>query len=98
MYKKNEEKIKGAEAMKEYLDGCPKVAFLIPLSEGEQKGAYDTVCLNGYLMKIEKGVMMDLPKPVVEILANKYNVEMETAERMASGTIHTKEEIEKTLG
>lgn len=65
-----------AQRMKEHLEAQPKVSFLIPLLPGEPEGSYETVCLNGYLMQIKKGVLVELPEQVAEILANKYNVEM----------------------
>ena len=64
------------QMMKEVLDKQPKVSFMIPLSEGEEEGAYETICLNGYLMKIKKGEMVELPKQVAEILADSYKIQM----------------------
>ena len=62
--------------MKEQLATQPKVSFLIPLGPGENEGSTDQVCLNGYKLTIKKGVMVELPQQVVEILANKYKVQM----------------------
>ena len=64
------------QKMKEHLDAQPKVNFLIPLLPGEVEGSYETVCLNGYLMQIKKGALVSLPEQVVQILAEKYKVEM----------------------
>ena len=72
-----EEAVKSdVQIMKEALDKQPKVSFMIPLSEGENEGAYETVCLNGYSMKIKKGEMVELPKQVAEILADSYKIQM----------------------
>lgn len=73
---------KDAQTMKEILDSQPKVSFLIPLSPGEADGAYDTVCINGYVLQIKKGAMVQLPTSVVDILANKYKIEMEAGREM----------------
>jgi len=70
------------QRMKEHLDAQPKVQFLIPLMPGENEGSYETVCLNGYLLKIKKGALVSLPKQVVEMLAEKYKVEMEAGKEM----------------
>lgn len=72
-----EEAVKSdVQIMKETLDKQPKVSFMIPLSEGENEGDYETVCLNGYSMKIKKGEMVELPKQVAEILADSYKIQM----------------------
>jgi len=66
-----------AQRMKENLNSQAKISFLIPLLPGEPEGSYETVCLNGYTLKIKKGVLISLPQQVVEILAEKYKVELE---------------------
>jgi len=71
-----QEHLDDAHAMKEQLSKQPKVSFLIPLGPGENEGSTDQVCLNGYKLKIKKGVMVELPQQVAEILANKYKVQM----------------------
>jgi len=55
----------------------PKVNFIIPLGEFEKPGAYDTVQINGYRLVIKKGVMVEIPLPVAELLANKYKIQLE---------------------
>jgi len=54
----------------------PKVNFIIPLAEGENPGAYDTVQINGYRLTIQKGVMVELPQAVANLLAEKYRINM----------------------
>jgi len=66
-----------AQRMKENLDSQTKINFLIPLLPGEHEGSYETVCLNGYTLKIKKGALVSLPQQVVEILAEKYKVALE---------------------
>lgn len=61
----------------ERLQKQPKVWFMIPVVPGEAKGlSYETVTIDGFRMEIKKGTMVELPKQVVEILAEKYRVEM----------------------
>jgi len=67
---------KDMKATKKALDDSPRVMFMIPKAEWEEVGVYETVTINGYRMVIKKGVMVELPRPVFDILANKYNVEM----------------------
>lgn len=62
--------------MKKILQEQPQVQFVIPLGAGEKKGAYDTVQINGYKMTIMKGAMVTLPQQVVDLLAAKYEVDM----------------------
>lgn len=71
-----------AQRMKEYLDSQPKINFLIPLTPGEKEGSYETVSLNGYTLKIKKGVLVPLPQQVAELLAEKYKIEMEAGKEM----------------
>lgn len=68
--------------VKKYLDAQPKVMFYIPLGEREEEGAFDTVQINGYTIQVQKGVSMELPKPVADMLANKYRVQSEAGKAM----------------
>jgi hypothetical protein len=68
---------KRAHRMKEVLQSQPQVKFAIPLAMGEKKGAYETVQINGYKLTIMKGVMVDLPQQVVELLSDKYQISLE---------------------
>lgn len=71
---------KRAHRMKKVLDEQPKVKFAIPLAQGERKGAYETVQINGYKLTIMKGEMVDLPQQVVELLAEKYKIGLEAGQ------------------
>ena len=62
---------------KEHLDNQEKVMFHIPLAGGESEDSYDIVRINGYGMQIKKGVSLHLPKQVAEMLADKYNIQMQ---------------------
>jgi len=65
---------------KKILDNAPRVMFMIPKMEWEEVGVYETVTINGYRMVIKKGMMMELPKPVFDLLAKKYAVEQSAGE------------------
>lgn len=71
---------KMSQQMKEHLAKQPKVAFLIPLSDGEKNGAYETVQINGYRMVIKKGTMVQIPQQVAEILADHYRISSEAGQ------------------
>ena len=62
--------------MKKVLQEQPQVQFIIPLGQGERKGAHETVQINGYKLTIMKGTMVTLPQQVVDILAAKYEINM----------------------
>lgn len=65
------------------LDAQPKVNFIIPLSDGEKPGAYETVNINGidgYKATIQKGVMVQIPLAVANLLAEKYRINMTVGE------------------
>ena len=70
-----------AMRMKASLDQQPKVSFLIPLGFKEKKGTIETVILNGYRFEIKKGVMVQIPKQVAEVLAESYELEMDAGEQ-----------------
>lgn len=58
---------------------APKTKWLIQLAPGERPGAVETVTINGYRLSIRKGVLVEIPVPVAEILAAHYNVLSEVA-------------------
>jgi Fe-S cluster assembly scaffold protein SufB len=62
---------------KEKLDKEPKVSFLIPLGDQEKPGAYDTACINGNQITVQKGVMVEIPKSFALLFADKYRIQME---------------------
>lgn len=65
-----------AKKMKAYLDKQVKVKFIIPLSEGEKEGSFETWQGNGHKIQIMKGVMVNLPEQVANDLADHYNIKM----------------------
>lgn len=66
-----------AEATRRTLMKAKKVWFMVPLSPFEKDGAYEEVYINGYRTTVKKGVMVEIPQPVMELLANKYRIETE---------------------
>jgi hypothetical protein len=54
----------------------PHTNFIIPLADGEAVGSFETVQINGYKLTIQKGVMVNIPVPVANILAEKYRIAM----------------------
>jgi len=52
----------------------PTVHLMIPLN-GEKQGSFEDIFINGYHMKVPKGVMSIVPMSVAELVNNKYNVE-----------------------
>lgn len=81
---KEEKKVSANEAKnkdiiaetKEILAKKPHTNFIIPLAEGEAVGSFETVQINGYKLTIQKGVMVNIPVPVANILAEKYKIAM----------------------
>lgn len=57
-----------AAKMKEALALQPKVRIKIPLEQGEKMGITKSVILNGYRLNIKKGVYVDVPEQVAEVL------------------------------
>lgn len=58
-----------AQRMKSKLNAQPRVTIMIPLDMGEQFGATHPVTLNGYRLNIKKGVYVEVPKQVAEVVA-----------------------------
>lgn len=67
---------------KAILAKAPHTNFIIPLAEGEQPGAYETVQINGYGLTIKKGTLVNIPMPVAHLLAEKYRIAMEAGRSM----------------
>ena len=65
------------EQMKAILEAQPKVSILIPLEKGEGKGAQQPFTINGYRFDVPKGVMTQVPQQVADMVAERFNVELE---------------------
>ncbi len=53
--------------IKQVLDQQAKVRIKLPLQQG-QEHQEETVCVNGYLFRIQRGVAVEVPELVAEIL------------------------------
>lgn len=58
------------------LEHSPQVSFLIPLAEGEKPGAFEEPEINGFKTIVPKGVMVNIPVQVANLLAEKYRIAM----------------------
>jgi hypothetical protein len=65
-----------ALAMKAQLSKQQKVRIYIPLATGEKQGVTQSVVLNGYPMYIRKGMYVEVPKSVAEVLEIKLQHKM----------------------
>jgi hypothetical protein len=65
-----------AKHTKEILDKQEKINFIVPVAEGDQPGAYETVQINGHKYTIKKGEMVLIPRAVANLLAEKYRIGM----------------------
>lgn len=65
-----------AAETKDILAKSPHVNFIVPLGEGENAGSSETVQINGYRLTIQKGVMVNIPVQVANLLAEKYRIAM----------------------
>ena len=83
-----------AEQTKQILAKQPKVNFIIPLADGESPDAEDTVQINSYKLTIKKGVMVELPQAVAQLLAEKYRIQMTAG---AEHRIDRKEDVREAL-
>ena len=60
--------------MKALLDAQTKVRVLVPLESGEKLGEFLPVNINGYRLNVPKGVYVDVPQTVADIIAESFNV------------------------
>lgn len=66
--KKVERVLTKPERMKQALDKQDKVKIFIPLEGKEPKGAVETVIVNGYRFDIMKGVKVEVPEQIADII------------------------------
>lgn len=59
-----------------------KITFYVPLDPGEEVGAQQVVSLNGVSFTIKKGAMVEIPKSIAAVLAEKYQIEMLAGKEM----------------
>lgn len=71
-----------ALATKAKLEQEEKINFYLPLADGEKVGAIETVTINGYRTVVKKGVMQQLPKSIVNILAEHLKISAEAGKQM----------------
>lgn len=69
---------------KKALAAAPKTKWIVNLEPGERPGATISVTINGYRLSIKKGVLVEIPVPVAEVLASHYNVQSDVALQMSS--------------
>jgi len=55
-----------------------QVTFMIPLADGEKVGAVHDCWINGFKVSVPKGRMAVLPKSIVHLLSESYNVVAES--------------------
>lgn len=53
-----------------YYAGERKESIVIPIDKANKEDMVVPVCLNGYLYQIQRGVKVELPVSVVEVLRN----------------------------
>ena len=70
------------ERFKKEIEKAPKTMFIIPLDPGEKPGSVQVVSLNGVAFTIKKGALVEIPVPIMEILAEKYEVEVSAGKHM----------------
>ncbi len=68
-----------AQRMKENLAGQPTVRILVPFEGTEKRGATVPVTLNGFRLNVPKGVYVDVPQQVADVLQQST---METEEAL----------------
>ncbi len=65
------------QRIKDSLAKQPKVRIIIPKEKSETRGAFETVQINGYMLKIMKGVYVEVPQQVADILNESAQIKEE---------------------
>lgn len=72
-----EDMLQKAHTMRDILRAQPKVWAMVPLQPGEKPGTMLPVGINGYFIYIKKGVMVQVPQQIGEIVAASFNLDYE---------------------
>jgi len=70
-----------AKRTKRALAAQETTKFMVPFDIGERHGAVITVTINGYRLSIKKGVLVEIPVGVAQVLMDHLNVRSEAAEQ-----------------
>src|SRR6266850_374520 len=65
---------KTANDMKTLLATQPRVSIMVPLENGEPKGTQLPVTINGARFNVPKGVYVEVPKTIAEIVMESQNI------------------------
>lgn len=96
--KKPEEVLSKTERTKRALAAQPKVRILIPYEPGEEKmkdksRLFETVQINGYTYQIRKGMYVEVPQQIADIIMEARN-ETDAAYERAKMTLSDEERPE----
>ncbi len=80
--------------IKAFLDSQPKVQVFVPRDFGEKAGAILPVTINGYRYSILKGVMVNVPKGVYEVIKNS----VEATDRVGAEFSQDRVKFDEQLG
>jgi len=70
-----EDMLQKAHSMRDILRVQPKVWAMVPLQPGEKPGTMLPVGINGYFIYIKKGVMVQVPQQIGEIVSQSFNLD-----------------------
>lgn len=85
--------------VKAKLDKEPRFPFFIPLEGEEKKGiAYRSVTINSYRCEIKKGVMVNLPKSIFNLLTQSMQLESDALNDNPANLVNADAEKKKALG
>jgi hypothetical protein len=79
-----------ANDMKAMLAKQPVVSIFVPLENGEPKNTLLPVNINGYRVNVPKGVYVEVPKSIAEIVMQSQNVYQEASSSVMSENDPTK--------
>lgn len=84
--------------IKEKLAKQPKYSFYIPLDPGEKKGAVRPVIINTYRCEVPKGMQVQVPYSIYQLLVQAYDAEAEVLQNHESNLANADAEKRRALG
>jgi hypothetical protein len=81
------------ERTREKLMSGPMTSFVLPLEPGEKAGAFETVNINGFKLTIKKGALVEIPVPVMMLLANYKTIEVGAGADMRADRDYVKDGV-----
>ncbi len=76
----------------------PRIMIILPFENGEKKGAYKSVNINGWRVEIKKGMQVELPESIWNIIAANMKASIDNVQNNSRNIKNQGEDVLKALG